>query len=414
MKQRTSIALHVAALAALSVAAGCQTVQPRGNRGSLFGGKAKPTPTEGEIVEPGKTEVRTKPATPETPAPVAVEQPKFEEFSIPVDDVTTQKKPVLAKDIKTEVLPKPDSDAEPMKTPVPVQPAGAPALPKIVKKYTVAKGDTFGGIAQKHGLTSAELARVNSLNDINKVRVGQVLNIPEAGPRAPKAASKKSAVVAPAGGSVYTVKAGDYIGKIAHQHGLKTGDVLRANGLSEESAKKIKVGQQLIIPAKTSDNAFTPKAADKAADKPAKPVAPVIKPAAPVAPAPAKPTPVPFKEVTIPAPAPAEKPAKPVVAPAPAPVVPVVPAVSEVKPEVAAPVVPSVPVAPALSVPAAPVVPAVPAASAALPRTYTVQAGDSIATVAAKHNTTKMIIMSLNGMSLGEEELKPGQVIKVP
>lgn len=423
MKQKPSFILHMAALTALAATAGCQGIQPRGTHGSLFGGKTvtESTPTEGElvtvgepVVQPGQTNIRVpaemptaQPSIPTVKAPATpAQKDKVEPPTFAIPAGAAQPTPVHARDIKVDDLPKPVSNAEPMKTAVPAQPAGAPALPKIVKKYTVEKGDTFGGIAQKHGLTTSELARVNSLQDVNRIRVGQTLNIPEAGPRTAKPAAKKATVTAPEGGSVYTVKSGDYIGKIAHQHGLKTGDVLRANNLTEEAAKKLHVGQKIIIPAKNAKNTFVPS------KEPA-----VKAPAAPKE-APAAPKPAPIR---IPAPAPeAPAPAAPTLkTPAPAAPAPVIPAPAPVAP---APAVPAVAV-PAVSVPAAPVVapPAAPAPTVSVPtlsvptaesRTYVVQEGDDLLTVAKKHNTTKLRIMTLNNIS-DESSVKPGQVLKV-
>ena len=49
---------------------------------------------------------------------------------------------------------------------------------------------------------------------------------------------------------IYIVQSGDYPGTIAKKHGIKVRDLMKANGLTEESARKIKVGQKLKIPKK--------------------------------------------------------------------------------------------------------------------------------------------------------------------
>ena len=49
---------------------------------------------------------------------------------------------------------------------------------------------------------------------------------------------------------IYVVQSGDYPGTIAKKHGIKVRDLMKANGLTEESARKIKVGQKLKIPKK--------------------------------------------------------------------------------------------------------------------------------------------------------------------
>ena len=58
-------------------------------------------------------------------------------------------------------------------------PAPAPAeAPREVGPYTVQRGDTLTGIAAKLGVSMADLARTNSIVDPNRIRVGQVLEMP--------------------------------------------------------------------------------------------------------------------------------------------------------------------------------------------------------------------------------------------
>jgi murein DD-endopeptidase MepM/ murein hydrolase activator NlpD len=45
--------------------------------------------------------------------------------------------------------------------------------------HTVQKGDTLFSIAQRHGLSAAELAQYNNIEDPNKIAVGQVLELPQ-------------------------------------------------------------------------------------------------------------------------------------------------------------------------------------------------------------------------------------------
>lgn len=48
--------------------------------------------------------------------------------------------------------------------------------------YRVQKGDTLSDIAKKHGVKLSELARVNEIENINIIYVGQILDIPEPDP----------------------------------------------------------------------------------------------------------------------------------------------------------------------------------------------------------------------------------------
>ena len=102
--------------------------------------------------------------------------------------------------------------------------------------YIVQKGDTLGRIAQRHGVSTSELRRANTISG-DLIRVGQRLTIP--GNAQPEA-------VAAAGGNTYTVQPGDTLGSIALTHGIRVGDLKRANNLSSDL---IRVGQRLTVPA---------------------------------------------------------------------------------------------------------------------------------------------------------------------
>lgn len=48
-------------------------------------------------------------------------------------------------------------------------------------KYTVKKGDTVSGIAQRYNTTTSKIKAVNpNIKDINKIYVGQVIEVPTA------------------------------------------------------------------------------------------------------------------------------------------------------------------------------------------------------------------------------------------
>ncbi|MBP3499684.1 MAG: LysM peptidoglycan-binding domain-containing protein [Akkermansia sp.] len=87
------------------------------------------------------------------------------------------------------------------------------------------------------------------------LRVNQQLRIAAAGsavaPAAVPAApiSPRPAAPAPTSqGGTYTVQAGDTLYRIARQHGVNPAALMQANGLTPETANKIRVGTKLRIP----------------------------------------------------------------------------------------------------------------------------------------------------------------------
>jgi LysM repeat protein len=63
-------------------------------------------------------------------------------------------------------------------TPAPAKTEFSDNFPKEGISYTVAKGDSLGGIARKTGSKSADIISANKLTDPSKIQVGQVLFIP--------------------------------------------------------------------------------------------------------------------------------------------------------------------------------------------------------------------------------------------
>jgi len=69
-------------------------------------------------------------------------------------------------------------DFETMLTSSPVEKPVKEKKPKnAAKTYTVVKGDTLTKIAKAHGSTVAELVKLNSIKDKNKISIGQVLKV---------------------------------------------------------------------------------------------------------------------------------------------------------------------------------------------------------------------------------------------
>lgn len=155
----------------------------------------------------------------------------------------------------------------------------SPAPPRTV---TVKSGDTLEGIAQRYGVSVAELKRVNSLKDADLLQVGQTLRLP----------------VPPRKG-VVAVKSGDTLESIAKAHQTTVAALQKANpGVQPNN---LKVGSTLRLPSAAGHS--TPAA---------KGSAPAAEGAAPAAKAPAS-----APAVKAPTPAPETAPATTSAAPRP-------------------------------------------------------------------------------------------------
>ncbi len=96
--------------------------------------------------------------------------------------------------------------------------------PTSGQTYTVVKGDTMRKIAARLGVTLETLAKANpQVTDLNKIYVGQKLNVPESA-------------------SVYIVVKGDTLRKIAERFGISVESLLKLNP-DIKNANLIYVGQ---------------------------------------------------------------------------------------------------------------------------------------------------------------------------
>lgn len=154
--------------------------------------------------------------------------------------------------------------------------------------YIVKRGDTPEKIARKHGVRLSALMSVNNLTQesARKLQIGQKLVIPgKSAKNCPAAGGKKSVksvksvkndTPAPAlEGGKYSVKSGDTPERIARRYKVKLSDLLRANNMDEAAARRLQIGQKLIIPGQDT--------------APAAPVAPEVEATATVGQAPSAP-----------------------------------------------------------------------------------------------------------------------------
>lgn len=157
----------------------------------------------------------------------------------------------------------------------PSQPQPSESFGGTTSEYVVKKGDLAGRIANRNKISLKQLQEANAGVDLNKLRIGQKLNLP-AGAAAPAAAvtgGSESAAPAATDTVTYVVKGGDTLTKIARVHGTTVKAIRTASGLKSND---IKVGQKLKIPGKAAP-------APAVEPAPADPVLPAATPVLPTA-----------------------------------------------------------------------------------------------------------------------------------
>ena len=116
--------------------------------------------------------------------------------------------------------------------------------------YTVKKGDMVSKIAKRYGVTLAEVLALNKLKNPNKIVVGQKILLPGkidiSKPIKRSVSHSGASRQIPPGSTVYVVKKGDCLSKIAARAGVKTSELRKVNGLKSDV---IFVGKKLIVPA---------------------------------------------------------------------------------------------------------------------------------------------------------------------
>jgi uncharacterized protein YcbK (DUF882 family) len=132
---------------------------------------------------------------------------------------------------------------------------------RSARTHEVAEGETLGEIARHYGVTLSALEEANQLDDPDRLRVGQSLDIPAAAEdsgeaeRAPAERRESSddedarAARVTRAGVVLYVGEGQTLSDIAGSYGVTVSRILRANDL--EDANTLRVGQRLLIPGAT-------------------------------------------------------------------------------------------------------------------------------------------------------------------
>lgn len=231
----------LAAVGGAALISGCTSTAPQSGptgapgKGTLLGPR--------QIVPPPYTEPALRPA--EAVSPV-----------VPAEPVIPVAEPVVAPPFES-----PTDVAAPAKP----APLPAPVESKLLT-HKVERGESLWKVASMYGVSQQELAALNKMKLSDTLDVGRVLRVPQGGhlipaskrtaPKSPakarptvaKASTAKSAAgraALPADGT-YTVQDGDSLWLVAHQFGLKSDDIRKANGLKTDV---LQVGQTLVLTA---------------------------------------------------------------------------------------------------------------------------------------------------------------------
>lgn len=109
--------------------------------------------------------------------------------------------------------------------------------------HKVKAGETLSGIAKKYDVPMKSIARTNSLKSIDHLRIGEKLVIP--------IGTKPVNPGNTSDGTWYVVRDGDSLYSIARKHNIKDWRKLQQiNDISDP--KKLRIGQKIFIPGKTS------------------------------------------------------------------------------------------------------------------------------------------------------------------
>lgn len=131
---------------------------------------------------------------------------------------------------------------------------GGQERPLSERVHIVAQGDTLAGIADRYGVTVAQLREWNSLRG-STIHAGQALNLggpPEPDPEGTEADAPSDAIAEPSAAEaaapveIHVVGRGEYLARIADRYGVSVAELMAWNGLT---STRLDVGQELRVTA---------------------------------------------------------------------------------------------------------------------------------------------------------------------
>ena len=124
--------------------------------------------------------------------------------------------------------------------------ASQPAAPNpsaSADRYTVRRGDTLGGIAERYGVTAANLRAWNGIRG-SRIHPGQELVVGNRGSSTASSATARQPTAPSPGADRYTVRRGDTLGGIAERYGVTAANLRAWNGIR---GSRIHPGQELVV-----------------------------------------------------------------------------------------------------------------------------------------------------------------------
>jgi LysM repeat protein len=209
------------------------------------------TPTQTFTAAPTNTTVPSSTAVPtNTTVPSATAVP-----SSTAAPTSTPQATATATATNTLVVPPTQEQIVPTTTPVATATTSAPINAELPGRviHTVRAGETVGKLATLYGSTIDAIIAANGLNESAFIRVGQSLVIPvrltapaTSTPTVTPVAPAASATPQPPVTTVYVVRAGDTLNRIAARFNTTAATLAQLNGIANPNI--IRVGQQITIP----------------------------------------------------------------------------------------------------------------------------------------------------------------------
>jgi LysM repeat protein len=190
----------------------------------------------------------------------------------------------------TNLVPPPPLTSQNTQLPAPPSVIATDAPPPVVNhaveptpgtptEHLIAKGDTFASLAKKYGVSVKAIQQANPGVDSSKLKIKQKIIIPAkppGGAASPTTSSSRTAEPeVGVGETLYTVKKGDTLTKIAKANSVSVKAIRAANTLRTDQLRE---GQKLKLPAKGSASAEATAASVPPAPAPVLTSAPAVTP----------------------------------------------------------------------------------------------------------------------------------------